>query len=196
MLRKILKDKRGMTLLEVLVAFTISLIILGAAFALIVPSLKNFSYNSKLADAKNTSALIVSNIQNKVQFAKSVEIKDGTYSPSGTGTGVIYQQADLANPNVIKLMLKSKTSTTGNDLLSSAFFDELKYDIKYTVATGNTSGLEVKIVVTQIGRTNPIYTTTSTIPILNKRGGKGSFVNSVPEVIPGTQVPGTYLVFK
>lgn len=187
MFRKILKDKRGMTVLEVLVAFTVSLIILGAAFALFVPSLKSFSYNSRLGDAKNTSALIVDKIQEKVQFSKSVEIKNGLV----TASKAVYQDTDGT------IMFKASGSSVGNDMVPKAFFnDKLVYSVTYTTATDIPSGLEVNIVVTEVGKTKPIYSMTSTIPILNNRDGKGSFTNSVPELTPGVQEPGTYLVFS
>lgn len=64
---KIAKPKRGMTLIELLVAFTLSVLLLGLMFKFLIPALKISSRTTQRAESQQRATLALRNIVSEIE---------------------------------------------------------------------------------------------------------------------------------
>jgi len=106
---KILKNKRGFTLVELMVVVFLFMLIFYMAYSILSSSGNFFAENTQRADAQNESRKIYEAMQKEVGTAASVQII-GTSNPLGivfpAGTGYY---AYFVNDNVFSVMDSSKT---------------------------------------------------------------------------------------
>lgn len=84
---KILKSKKGLTMVEMLCAMAISAIILTAVIGVIVPTARTAAYNNKLAIAKSATSNALNYIENELMYATSIKISGG-YDPAVLGEAI------------------------------------------------------------------------------------------------------------
>ncbi len=175
-IKKRLWNKKGMTLLEVIVASAVSSIILICALGLFMPLNNSITSNQNIADAKVVSANIIFAIEQKVQYAKSVTIlKDVPSYPTGLTNKAIYQKSSGSPNNIIKTMYTSTgADADGVDIIGEGFYGKLDYKVYYKQAIDTTTtpvtrkpALEVNVKVYKKGTSVLIYDTTNTIRVLN-----------------------------
>lgn len=75
-MKKLLKEKDGFTLVELLVSFTLLLILMTAAFAVISPSTKVFMKSIGAGRAQNVSGIVMDRIVNELVNSTEIIIVD------------------------------------------------------------------------------------------------------------------------
>lgn len=192
-LNKMFRDKKGMTLIEVVVASAMSCIILTCALGLFLPLNKSITTNKNLSDAKMIAANIIFEIEQSVQYAKTITIDDAATYPSGITTKAIYQVKTGAAPNeVIQTMYTSTGSTADEvDVVGKGFYDKLDYKVFYSQAIDSTTtpptkkpALKVQVKVYKKGTSVLVYDITNTIRPLNT-SASSIIDNSTSPVPPG-----------
>lgn len=180
-----IKCKKGMTLVEMLVAIAISAIVMSGILTIVVPTSKQLLYTSDLAHAKNMTSQIVLVLKNKIQYASTIKIYDDggtTYIPGDLDNTVIYSAPDnpsspTYDPKLIKIMCQDKGEAIGNDFVSDVLYDNLNFIITYSTSEV-ADVLNVHFTVLKKANDEQVYTTTVPIKILNVSIKSGQIVNS------------------
>lgn len=163
-------NKKGLTLVEVIVASAVSSILLAGILSIILPTVETVRFNENLAHAKNMSSQLIQQVSNAVQYAKSISIESGTYTPSGgsaAAKSAIYQEYDTVDTNLLKTMYIKKGQITANDLLGEGFYDNLKFTITYEKAATKADILQMNISVTKKNRSTVVFKTSASIKLYN-----------------------------
>ena len=71
---RLLKDKKGLTMVEVLVAFSILLILMGITSVILISSMNNYSRAAKLSSAQQLGTDAYNFISNRLTYAVAAEI--------------------------------------------------------------------------------------------------------------------------
>lgn len=167
-----LKNKKGFTLIEVIVASAVSSIILIAALSFILPTSETMRKTKELADARSLTEMVFDAIEGKVKYATSAECKDGTYVPSSWNTddsqGLIHSEiSDPTGANQAILYYTTMSSPTANAdtcLVNQAFYDRLRCEYTFDAVNG---ALKVTI-KTYVGKqTTPVLTVDKVIKVYN-----------------------------
>lgn len=189
-IRKLLKCKKGLTLLEVIVASTIACIVLMCALGFATPLTKSIITNKNIADAKTVSSSIIFQIQRKVMYAKGAEINE-VASYADTTRQAIYQFKN--SDDVIQTMYTPTGQIAdAKDLIGKEFYGKkLDYKVYYSQAeitsggsTAKKPALNVRIMVYKKGTSVLVYDVTDTVVLLNASGG--SIKDNTTNADPGT----------
>lgn len=170
---KIIKSKKGVTMVELLCAMAISAVILTACVGIIIPTARTAAYNEKLATAKAATSNALTYIQNEMMYASSVIL----HNEYNTGDENVIFLDSTTNPAGPRICAAVGGGTT-REYINEADYFQLNYDMTFEVATDAVTGspvedaVLVKFLVTDKRTGEPIYNSQSTIKLLN--GGTGS----------------------
>lgn len=196
-IRKLLKCKKGLTLLEVIVASTVACIVLMCALGFVTPLINSIVTNKNIADAKTVSSSIIFQIQRKVMYSGGAEIKE-TPSYADTDKQAIYQFKNT--DDVIQTMYTPTGQIAdAKDLIGKEFYGKkLDYKVYYSqaeiVSGGSTvkkPALNVRVMVYKKGTSVLVYDVTDTVVLLN--AGGGSITDNTANKDPGSDFD--YILF-
>lgn len=147
-LKQILCSKRAFTLIETIVASTVSSIVLIGVLGFFIPTSDNMTKTQMLNDAKLVSELIIAELDKQIRYANSVTIYDSASAAPPTSTAdniVIYDDTNGAPTQPFNLLhIKKNGSTTTEPLVASDFYGRIRCEVIFTpIAPGG--GLKVTI---------------------------------------------------
>lgn len=144
-LRLILGCKKGLTLVEVIVASAISSIILVAALGFFLPTTQNMKRIDDLNDAKMVSQMIISGIEKQVKYAVSVTIdEEAALTPPVLGNNMLYQQVDATDPTLTMLYFTPDAGVTTAPIVEKGFYGNIRCDTTFSVSSSGNLKVEVK----------------------------------------------------
>lgn len=182
-----LKSKKGMTLLEVLVASTIAFIVLTGVVSLVVPMTRAIHTNQQLSDAQHMSELVIQKLTKELRYTKNISIDSVTVPVTDPPTNpamsisssqaCFYSETDLAN-DVLQFKFKSKTDaalTDAIDVVGTGNYNKaldykfyfLKAPSSVNSAENGKNSLKVYIQACKKNSNIVVYQTIATIPLLN-----------------------------
>lgn len=185
-------NKRGFTLIEVIVASTIMFIIIAAALSFFLPMTDNMRKTKYMADARMLSEMVYDGLRAKIQYAESISVETGlndTTDRSDGKTHVIYSVPDADVNRDLDLLM-----CNGNPLVAEGFYDRIRFDITYEVvpvvspvapAMPAENVLNVTITTHLPNRTSPITTVTKSFTSLNKCTIEDKTIAPGPDVNKG-----------
>lgn len=172
-----LKNNKGLTLLEVIVASAVSCIILGAAIGVILPTTKNITYNKDIANAKDMSTKIIYELKDRIKYAKAITIVDNPDIFTNEYKNYYNFYEAITTPGSPKTLGFSVPVKPGETAPKTGFLaDDSKYkniQIKTTFSIdATTNQLFVTINVYKTSTGSPfLYKTTAKIEALNCNAG-------------------------
>lgn len=166
---KLLKNKKGMTLIEVVVASAVSCIILCAALGIIIPTTNNITFNKNVANAKDMSTKVIYELKDKLKYAKAITIVDSTdnFGTSHSSTYNFYEEKIDATQRTTLAFSVPGTAVKTGYLADDRKYKNIKLRTTFDVDT-TTNQLLVTVKAYKTSTGSPLlYTTTAKIAPLN-----------------------------
>jgi prepilin-type N-terminal cleavage/methylation domain-containing protein len=133
--KQMLKDQKGMTLIELIVAMIISAIILALSGGYIISSMNLFNHVSSRGMDSASADEILSVVSGQVEFAESITVLN-TVADATAGSTLLYVGDASGAPAADGrgyLWLRRTLDTTPINVFGEAFYHRNKVEMNYTV---------------------------------------------------------------
>lgn len=155
-MKKVLKNKNGFTLLEIILGIALSLIIMGAVISAFVLGANSNNAANEAYASKSIATMIVERVKNEVRYADTVTIySDDASAPKTDGVYCIYQQNGA--------FYERNGSSGVYSILPGQLENGFSCALLFTKTSDRSIGLEVRI----MKNGNELYKTQTAVYINN-----------------------------
>lgn len=133
---KAIRNKKGMTLVEVIVGLVILLIILGVAMSVLLPIMKTFFRTEDSAETQMISKNIVTQVRREINRASSIEVVNGNLE---------YKLGESEEARIIKVDESGYLEIAGQNPLSPSYYKGRTIDMSFVSAGSNKVDINLNV---------------------------------------------------
>lgn len=167
-LSKILRDRKGMTLVETVVAFVIAGLLIAATGALIISGLNLFNDTAARSFDKQIGDSTLDVVQKQLKYARSVTPSDGL--PQTGTAGAIFVGTAANNPGEKGILYMKKTGVDSHVkevFPEDGFYSGRTVSIGFSVEKKSKLPKAVTIMVNVYDGNDVSYRTSTSVQLLN-----------------------------
>ncbi|MEG0918723.1 MAG: prepilin-type N-terminal cleavage/methylation domain-containing protein [Anaerovoracaceae bacterium] len=133
---KAIRNKKGMTLVEVIVGLVILLIILGVAISVLLPVMKTFFRTEEGSETQMISKNIVTQVRREINRASSIKVTDGNLE---------YKLGESEEARIIKVDQNGYLEIGGQNPLSPDYYKGRTISMSFVSAGTNKVDIKLKV---------------------------------------------------